>query len=206
MNNSYRWNDGTFDLVHARSVSMAVSNSSFKYTTSTNTYLHDFFQVRDYPSILQEVARVLRPGGLFVSCELGGYVAFDPSFQQVPSVDAPATVRFFNAIDNALASRGIQPIAHQIPTFIANSGYFVDITVERRPIPIGVWPSDVDSQNIGADYLTVCRRYADSSKPLLLAAGWSAAALETMIANYIQEIHTVSGLVEVLYTVHARRV
>ena len=141
-----------------------------------------------------------------MSCELGGYVTFDPSFQQIPSVDAPATVRFFNAIDNALAARGIQPIAHQIPTFIANSGFFVDITVEQKPIPIGVWPSDVESQNIGADYFRVCRRHANSSKPLLLAAGWSVATLETMITEYIQEIHTVSGLVEVLHTVHARRV
>jgi hypothetical protein len=143
-----------------------------------------------------------------VSCELGRYAAFDPSFQQVPSVDsdAPATVRFFNAINNALASCHIQPIAHQIPTFIANSGYFVDITVERKCIPIGVWPSDVVSQNIGADHLTVCEQYADSSKPLLLAAGWSRATLERMITDYIQEIRTVSGLVKVLYTVHARRV
>lgn len=141
-----------------------------------------------------------------MSCELGRYAAFDPSFQELPSVDAPATVRFFNALTNALASRGIQPIAHQIPTFIANSGYFVDITVEQRYIPIGVWPSDVMSQNIGADYLRVCERYADSSKPLLLAAGWSETALQRIITDYIEEIHTVSGLVEVLHTVHARRV
>jgi hypothetical protein len=163
-------------------------------------------QVRDYPAILQEVARVLRPGGLFVSCELGRYAAFDPSFQRVPSIDAPATVRFFNAIMNALASRGIPPIAHQIPTFIANSGCFVDITVEQKWIPIGVWPSDAVSQNIGADYLRVCERYADSSKPMLLAAGWSEATLERIITDYIQEIHTVRGLVGVFHTVHARRV
>lgn len=141
-----------------------------------------------------------------MSCELGRYGAFDPSFQQVPSVDAPATVQFFNAITNALASRGIQPIAHLIPTFIADSGYFVDITVEQRCIPIGVWPSDVVSQNIGANYLGVCEQYADSSKPLLLAAGWSEATLERIITDYKQEIRSVSGLVEVLYTVHARRV
>ena len=141
-----------------------------------------------------------------MSCELGGYAAFHPSFQQVPSVDAPATVRFFDAITVALASRGIQPIADQIPTFIANSDYFIDITVEEKYIPIGIWSSDMVSQNIGTDYLRACELYVDSSKPLLLSAGWSEAALERMIADYIKEIHTVSGLVNVLHTVHARRV
>ena len=164
-------------------------------------------QVRDYPAILREIARVLRPGGLFVSCEWGRYAAFDPSFQQVPSVDAPASARFFEAITNALsATRGIQPIAHQIPTFIANSGCFTDITVEQKCIPIGVWPSDVDLQNIGADHIKVNEQYADSSKTLLLGAGWSEAALEEIITDYIQEMHSVSGLVDVLHTVHARRI
>jgi len=183
-NTNYRWTNETFDLIHARSVSMAV---------------------RDYPTILQEVSRLLRPGGLFVSCEWGRYVAFDPSFQQVPSIDAPASVKFFDAITNALALRGIQPIAHQIPTFLANSGCFTDITVEQKYIPVGVWPSDLPSQNIGADCLKVHERYADSFKPLLLETCSSAAVVERVITDYIQELHTVSGLVDVLHTVHARR-
>lgn len=162
-------------------------------------------QVRDYPAVLQEIARVLRPGGLFVSCEWGRYAAFDPSFQGIPSVDAPATIQFFDAITNALASRGIQHRAYQIPAFITNSGHFYDITVEQRCIPIGVWPADLASQNIGADCLLARRKYADSSKPLLLNAGWSEAAVERLITNYIHEIHNVTGLVDVLHTVHARR-
>jgi hypothetical protein len=61
-------------------------------------------------------------------------------------------------------------------------------------------------QNIGADHIKVHEKYADSSKPFLLAAGWSEAALEGIITDYIEEIHSVSGLVDVLHTVHARRV
>jgi len=124
----------------------------------------------------------------------------------VPSIDAPATVRFLHAFTTALSScRDIQPIAHQIPTFLANSGCFTDITVRRENIPIGVWPSDVALQNIGADCLEVHERHADSSKPLFLEAGWSEAALERLITDYIQEISTVSGLVDVVHIVHARR-
>ncbi|KAF8808331.1 S-adenosyl-L-methionine-dependent methyltransferase [Phlegmacium glaucopus] len=185
VNTNYRWREGTFDLVHARSVSMAV---------------------RDYPSILQEVARVLCPGGLFISCEWSGSTTFHPSYQQVLSVDAPATVRFLDAYTNALNScRHLRQIAPQIPTFVANSGYFTDITVEERYIPVGVWPLDVASQNIGADCLKMHRIHADSVKHLFLADGWSEAALERLITDYIQEINTVSGLVDVLHIVHARR-
>jgi hypothetical protein len=49
-------------------------------------------------------------------------------------------------------------------------------------------------------------QYTDSIKPLLIEAGWEEADASSMLADYIQEIRTVSGLVTVLHTVHARKV
>lgn len=68
-----------------------------------------------------------------------------------------------------------------------------------------MWPSDVASQNIGADCLKVHERFADSVNLFLLQAGWGEAALERLVTDYLQEINTVSGLVNTLHTVHARR-
>jgi hypothetical protein len=48
-------------------------------------------------------------------------------------------------------------------------------------------------------------QYADSIKPLLIEAGWAETDASRMLAAYIQEIRTVSGLAIVLHTVHARK-
>jgi hypothetical protein len=48
--------------------------------------------------------------------------------------------------------------------------------------------------------------YTVSIMPLLLEAGWEEADASRMLADYIQEIRTVRGLVTVLHTVHARKV
>jgi len=49
-------------------------------------------------------------------------------------------------------------------------------------------------------------QYTVSIKPLLIEAGWEESDISHMLANYIQEIRTVRGLVTVLHTVHARKV
>lgn len=49
-------------------------------------------------------------------------------------------------------------------------------------------------------------QYTVSIKPLLLDAGWEEADASRMLADYIQEIRTVRGLVTVLHTVHACKV
>ncbi|KAF8154294.1 S-adenosyl-L-methionine-dependent methyltransferase [Crassisporium funariophilum] len=186
VNSPYRWSNETFDLVHARSISMAT---------------------RDYRRVLQEVARVLRPGGLFVSCEWGRYVAFEPSLRLDPSTHAPASSRFFDALTRALASsRGIQPISPQIPMFLSNSGLFTGITSEQRHMPIGAWASDPAMRVLGERSLEIIERYTDSVKPLLIEAGWVEAEVENLLADYLQETQTTQGLIGVLYTVHARRV
>lgn len=49
-------------------------------------------------------------------------------------------------------------------------------------------------------------QYTISIKPLLIEAGWEEADASSMLADYIQEIRTVRGLVTVLHTVHAHKV
>jgi SAM-dependent methyltransferase len=51
----FRWNNATMDFIHARNIDLAVT---------------------DYPELLREVARLLRPGGLFFSGEIGRCIDF----------------------------------------------------------------------------------------------------------------------------------
>ncbi|GLB44451.1 putative methyltransferase domain containing protein [Lyophyllum shimeji] len=185
VNSPYRWRTSSIDFVHARSVSMAV---------------------RDYPAVLQEVARILRPDGLFLSCEWGRHSAFHPAFNLDPEVHAPAACHFFEVLGKALDTcRGIQPIASRVPSFLRNSGCFKNIESRCFYMPIGPWHAEPEMKLLGRAFRASLLRYADSVKPLLLEAGWSEEEVLQIIGAYIHELKTVHGMVGVMHTVHARR-
>lgn len=151
---------------------------------------------------------MLRPEGLFLSCEWSPFPSFDPSLQQDRDLsrDAPASCRFYNALNTALLhARGLHPIANQIHTLLQNAGGFEDIVATEYHIPIGPWPADPFLQNIGARCLVATERYADSVKPFLTESGWTEAQVNTLKTDFIREINTVGGLTSVLYVVHARK-
>ncbi len=62
--------DEHFDIVHARNVHTGVRDFLMPklYHTQTHTAL-SLSQVRNYPLFLEEIARVLRPGGLVILAE-----------------------------------------------------------------------------------------------------------------------------------------
>ncbi|KAF8991325.1 S-adenosyl-L-methionine-dependent methyltransferase [Cyathus striatus] len=187
VNSGLRWGDGSIDVVHARSVSMAI---------------------RDYPTMLMEVARVLRSGGLFVSVEWGRYPYFHPSFgidpQQVPGY-TPASSHFFDVVNDAVRERGIYPIAGDVPNMLANTRLFRNVTTQFCYIPIGPWYPDVPMQRVGHAYRAAVMRYANSATPMLLDAGWSEQQVETIIDDLRAELLTVRGLVGVYHIVYAHR-
>ncbi|KAG6908717.1 hypothetical protein DXG01_003562 [Tephrocybe rancida] len=186
VNSPYRWRTGSIDLVHARSVSMAVL---------------------DFSAILREVARILRPGGLFISCEWGRYPAFHPSLALEPTEHTPGACQFFDTLTRALdVCRGIQPIAGSIPGVISGEGNFRDVTQRCYYMPIGPWHADPEMKELGRAYRAALIRYVDSVKPLLAEAGLTHEQVGTLVHGYLHELRTVRGMVSVLHTVHARRV
>ncbi|KAG6849012.1 hypothetical protein H0H93_011995 [Arthromyces matolae] len=185
VNTPYRWRTGSVDFVHARSVSMAVSNFS---------------------AVLEEVGRVLRPGGLFLSCEWGWYPSFHPALGLDPSEHAPGISGFFDALNQALDTFcGLQPIAGTVPQLLTESGYFMNITPSLHYVPVGAWHTDLEMQSLGRAFRATLVRYADSVKPLLRDAGWTEVQIGGVMEAFLHDLRTVRGLVAVFHTVHARR-
>ncbi|KAF8882839.1 S-adenosyl-L-methionine-dependent methyltransferase [Infundibulicybe gibba] len=184
-NTPSRWGDKTVELVHARSVSMAI---------------------RDYPAMLQEIGRILRPGGLFISCEWGRYPSFYPSLNLSATGHAPRACRFFEALKNALRTcRGIEPVAARVPDMIFRSGFFTSITTQRFYMPIGPWHADEAFRRLGRAFRAAHVRYADSVKPILLESGLPEDEVAELISGYIHELKTTRNLVSVYHTVYAIR-
>ncbi|KAI8996294.1 S-adenosyl-L-methionine-dependent methyltransferase [Trametes punicea] len=179
----FRYASGTIDMVHARSITMAI---------------------RDYRALLQEVGRILRRGGLFVSCEWGRFHTMDDGSDV--AIRAPRASAFFSAVRETLrARRGIETTAGRIAQFLEESRQFTNIRTDRFYAPIGDWPTDPEKKEMGSGFREMMVLYARSMKAVLLE-GPLAAHADALVEGYIRDIFNVPGLIATCFTVHARRV
>lgn len=210
----FRYESSSIDFVHARSISMAVRpvlvvlfdgmwRTSRRPLHANVRHGVGASQICDYGGLLPEVARVLRPGGLFVSNEW----ARSPIMRDGSDVNirAPSTAEFFRAVRDTLRERrGIPTVAHKIPDLLQDSGCFTDIVSQPFFMPIGGWHDNPALRELGREYREMVELYARSMRAVLIEGPWAARA-EALIQGYIDESRRVSGLVSVYYTVHARR-
>ncbi|KAL4077554.1 S-adenosyl-L-methionine-dependent methyltransferase [Scleroderma citrinum] len=176
-----RWPDETMDFVHARNISLAVSN---------------------FPQMLREAARVLRRGGLFVSGEIRRQVNFAPGYPGNPDVDAPRAERFYRIINGVLAHRGLQDYTRNIPTYVRESRLFSDGRVRDHVIPIGDWQvSRGRRRRMGLAYLEAISKLARSFGPMLRNEGYTDGFVQELITGFVEDMRTVPGMVGVYQTV-----
>ncbi|KAJ7123755.1 hypothetical protein C8R44DRAFT_840581 [Mycena epipterygia] len=187
VNTPTSWAAGTFDFIHARSITMAVTS---------------------YSNLVVEVARLLRPRGLFLSGEWGRYPAFHPDFApRTPATHAPALTAFFGHLYAALAARGLHPVFPPIGPLLAETGAFDDIVSEKHYMPMGPWHPDAAEKALGEAFLHAFLQYMASVRPMLTESGVvSAEELDDEYGRVEQEVHNVAGLVSVFHTVHARKI
>jgi len=124
-----RRHDASVDFVHARFLSLGIGPNT-------------------YPTLLREIARVLRPGGLFYSGE------FDLT-HRTPSGAALSTSTWRTIANaesrliRAVQIRGLGDSAARIPEWLQQDGGFTGITPSVFDVPIGSsnhWPSLQDER------------------------------------------------------------
>lgn len=162
-------------------------------------------QVSDYPAMLAEVARVLRPGGLFLSGEWG----WGPTFQDDATRAAhpiPAIDEFIDYITAHLLERhSISPAGALVYDWLIESGQFINIEWTQRAIPIDYQDTDNRTFNIGRDFRNAWRWYADSLLPFMRRTGMAEERVEELSRGYMRELEVTPGLVGVYSVVHATR-
>ncbi|EPT00044.1 hypothetical protein FOMPIDRAFT_1050128 [Fomitopsis schrenkii] len=160
---------GSVDLVHARDVHLAV---------------------RDFPRLLNEVARALRRGGLFISGEWFGYPAMrDNSLSE----RAPHTYRFFHFVNQCWARNGIRSVADRMPELLRRSGAFVDVRYRDVYVPIGSWNPQLRraGEKLKADLVV----FATSMQLWIVERGYcTSTAAEALIDGFLHEADTVQGM------------
>ena len=209
INEQTRFLTGSINLVHARSVSMTVSWIVFMIYLDTRFSETNPFQVRDYRTIIREAARILQPGGMFLSGEWFRYPAFDSA--RFPNLNlrtnAPNLTSFFERWNEALLQRrGIRPVEREINQLVSESGLFRDVVSHSMFLPIGDWREELPLKAMGRQYRDCMRRYLESSRRLMLDSGHTNQELDTMFAHANHEMRYVEGLGGIYYVVAAIRV
>ncbi|KAL0564252.1 hypothetical protein V5O48_017802 [Marasmius crinis-equi] len=183
-----RFLPGSIDVIHARSISLTV---------------------RDYRTIINEAARLLRPGGVLFSGEWRRYTAFDPTNYRhmTPHSDAPGLTHFFERLNDALLHRrGIRSVEHEIPQLITESGFFKEVIADSAFIPIGDYHDELPLKQMGRIYRDCMKKFMEASRRLMLEAGYTNAQLDIIFSDAWQDMKYVNGMGGIYHTVTAVKV
>ncbi|KAI0797651.1 S-adenosyl-L-methionine-dependent methyltransferase [Abortiporus biennis] len=155
----------SFDVVHARAVCSGI---------------------RDFPSLLNELADVLRPGGVILLGD-GDMQLYDETMRPVPYSEPGQpnfsyTHRIFFAAYNAMKNRGGSiDSASMSPTWLRAIDKFTDVGWHKVYIPMGPWIYVDERSRVVAEMLRQnVYSYISTLTPLLLSEGYLAEAVETM--------------------------
>ncbi|TFK48169.1 S-adenosyl-L-methionine-dependent methyltransferase [Heliocybe sulcata] len=173
-----RHESNSFDLVHARCTAFSVTEQR-------------------YPIMLRDVARVLRPGGLFISGEFRNYPVFPERRpgRNDPDILCPHFFRFLGLTAQALGLLGVRwDLSCKIPQWLEASGSFYNITRRTFELPIGDWHPEQRHSGIKAAEIFV--GFVEAMESFLGYSGLiPKEELARLMGGAIYELQHVSGLV-----------
>ncbi|KAL0946581.1 hypothetical protein HGRIS_012783 [Hohenbuehelia grisea] len=185
-----QWNlpypDNHFDLIHARSMHTGIHN---------------------YPRLLHEIGRLLRPGGLVILIEpdLIPIVDGKPAPQLTDTSSSQGWLAFWDTYRACLVQQGIDvTVPSRLPELLAATNIFQHVVTQDGNIPIGFYPPDQLSLTVGQFAWMDYDLLIPATKPLFLTAGLPESKVKRLIKDahhdlYYPQLHCSS----LLHIVHA---
>ncbi|XP_006458074.1 hypothetical protein AGABI2DRAFT_199301 [Agaricus bisporus var. bisporus H97] len=164
--------DGYFDLIHARSMHTGI---------------------RDYPSFLREIARLLRPGGLVHLIEPDLHPVPPNSNVSSPVVTSSADrgsiareqrgwIELWETYRSCLRLQGIDvSVPEHLSDLLSDTGQFEKIVVQDGNIPVGFWPKDENLLTVGQLQWMDYELFLPALKPLFLSRGIPPSQVDRII-------------------------
>lgn len=153
------------------------------------TYIPDL-QFRDYRAFLPEIRRVLRPGGLFLFCELELEI-FDASDPQLvrPATNAPGLTRFTRITRREFERQGISVRAPtQMPAWLDAIGGFHPSMRDMRAFPNGPWHPHALMHDVGLMGARAWKASTFSLRPMLHTFGTSLQDCEALTEAVLRDL------------------
>ncbi|KAK5138956.1 hypothetical protein LTR04_004035, partial [Oleoguttula sp. CCFEE 6159] len=103
-----------------------------------------FLAIKDYPAMLEQAYKALKPGGYIEMAELDLNPTSDPE-----APDAEKIFEWFKMQDAAIARAGFDMrVAHKFRSMVLDAG-FQDVEEHVFEVPWGTWPSEKRQKAIG---------------------------------------------------------
>lgn len=174
--------DQAYDAVHARGITLLI---------------------RDIPRLLEEVKRVLRPGGIFMFGEIE-LECYDANGRSSGPETTPGISALYAAFRRAVEAQRIDLDAVKaIDTWIENVGGFSKPVHETHLFPLGgQWlsPNHATLKDVGRGMHTNFLKLGESMKPVLLRSGMTQAQVDATVDAQQRDLHNPS--VRVLHKYH----
>ncbi|KAG8740828.1 hypothetical protein FRC10_003856 [Ceratobasidium sp. 414] len=185
-----------FRGVHVKSIDVVPTTPHVPHVN-----LHYEFQpqVKDWRSLLKDMHRVLRPGGLFVCGEI--YPQLTLPGERVPALEGPASrsARFFEDTRTILSKRGVLlEGSHDIDAWLSpddelwglqpTSG-FRNIVHRVWEMPINsLWHPDPVMQEVGLLMAMNVHQFVESTRPVFLSSGLTDSEFDKWMDEIRREI------------------
>jgi hypothetical protein len=147
---------------------------------------------------------------MFLSVEWDRRPSFPAGSSRHLDIDAPASVRFHQTLDQALhTSVGVHPSPRQCSAVLAASQHFIN--VETRSLTVPIIPIGGSHQNaqlarVGGWVRSAQAKLARACKRLLLLhTHLSPSEVETLTEDYVRELRSVQGLIATFYVAYGTR-
>lgn len=165
----WTWPDDEFDMVHFRHMAGAFM---------------------DWTQIYKEAYRSLKPGGWIEVLD------FDEHSKTILSFfakDSPV-LKWVRTINECAVTAGRpRGAAHLKPEVLAGAG-FIDINVDERLIPMGVWPEDKEQKKLGKHFLVaqLCGIESICLRSMTEQMGWDIEEIRILCDAVTQDVRAVS--------------
>ncbi|KAF5380899.1 hypothetical protein D9615_004003 [Tricholomella constricta] len=163
--------DNHFDFIHARSIHTGI---------------------RDYPRFLEEINRLLRPGGLVLLIEPSLVPIADgkPATEYPNGTGLHGWFTLWETYRACLKTQGIDTtVPQRLVELLAATDAFEKITVQDGNIPVGFWPSDPHSLTVGQLQWMDYELFLPALKPFFLSSGIPEAKAERIIADAQRDLY-----------------